>query len=71
MGKYEAEKAIAFSLVAKHVVHVGTQIGFASKRLAHGFLAAAQVVLVRGLAGVGHTVKMLSKGKFIGISMTK
>ena len=30
-------------------------------------IAAAQVVLIRGLAAVGHTVKMLSEGKFIGI----
>jgi|SRR6476661_2362249 len=30
-------------------------------------VAAAQVVLVRGLAAVGHTVKMLSEGKFVGI----
>ena len=30
-------------------------------------VAAAQVVLQRGLAAVGHTVKMLAEGKFIGI----
>jgi putative transposase len=30
-------------------------------------VAAAQVVLKRGLAAVGHTVKMLAEGKFIGI----
>ncbi|WP_414622727.1 RNA-guided endonuclease InsQ/TnpB family protein [Calothrix sp. CCY 0018] len=30
-------------------------------------VAAAQVVLIRGLAAVGHTVKMLSEGKYIGI----
>ncbi|MEM1394781.1 MAG: transposase [Cyanobacteria bacterium P01_H01_bin.150] len=30
-------------------------------------IAAAQVVLIRGLAAVGHTVKMLSEGKFVGI----
>ena len=30
-------------------------------------VAAAQVVLRRGLAAVGHTVKMLSEGKFVGI----
>ncbi|MEG4807286.1 transposase [Microcoleus sp. F8-D3] len=30
-------------------------------------VASAQVVLVRGLAAVGHTVKMLAEGKFIGI----
>jgi putative transposase len=55
----------------RSIVHVGTQIGFASKRLARGFLAAAQVVLIRGLAAVGHTLKMLSEGKFIAIPMTK
>ena len=31
--------------------------------------AAAQVVLIRGLAAVGHTVKMLNEGKFIRIPM--
>lgn len=30
-------------------------------------VAAAQVVLIRGLAAVGHRVKMLAEGKFIGI----
>ncbi|MEA5597196.1 transposase [Rivularia sp. UHCC 0363] len=30
-------------------------------------VAAATVVLIRGLAAVGHTVKMLSEGKFVGI----
>ncbi|WP_414623204.1 RNA-guided endonuclease InsQ/TnpB family protein [Calothrix sp. CCY 0018] len=30
-------------------------------------VAAAQVVAIRGLAAVGHTVKMLAEGKFIGI----
>jgi putative transposase len=30
-------------------------------------VAAAQVVLIRGLAAVGHTVKMLGEGKFVGI----
>ena len=34
-------------------------------------VAAAQVVLIRGLAAVGHTVKMLAEGKFIGIPMTQ
>ncbi|WP_044210752.1 RNA-guided endonuclease InsQ/TnpB family protein [Coleofasciculus chthonoplastes] len=34
-------------------------------------VAAAQVVCIRGLAAVGHTVKMLSEGKFIGIPETK
>ncbi|MDP8933212.1 MAG: transposase [Cyanobacteriota bacterium] len=33
----------------------------------HRDVAAAQVVLTRGLAAVGHTVKMLAEGKFIGI----
>ncbi|AVH68153.1 RNA-guided endonuclease InsQ/TnpB family protein [Nostoc sp. 'Peltigera membranacea cyanobiont' N6] len=32
-------------------------------------VAAAQVVLKRGLAAVGHTVKMLAEGKFIGIPL--
>jgi putative transposase len=32
-------------------------------------VAAAQVVLIRGLAAVGHTVKMLAEGKFIGIPL--
>ncbi len=30
-------------------------------------VAAAQVIALRGLAAVGHTVKMLAEGKFIGI----
>ena len=34
-------------------------------------VAAAQVVLIRGLAAVGHTVKMLSEGKFVGIPVKK
>ena len=34
-------------------------------------IAAAQVVLIRGLAAVGHTVKMLSEGKFVGIPVKK
>ncbi len=34
-------------------------------------VAAAQVVLVRGLAAVGHTVKMLSEGKAVALPMTK
>lgn len=33
-------------------------------------VAAAQVVLLRGLAAVGHTVKMLSEGKFVGIPVS-
>ncbi len=32
-------------------------------------VAAAQVVAIRGLAAVGHTVKMLAEGKFIGIPL--
>ncbi len=32
-------------------------------------VAAAQVVAMRGLAAVGHTVKMLAEGKFIGIPL--
>lgn len=34
-------------------------------------VAAAQVVLIRGLAAVGHTVKMLGEGKFVGIPATQ
>ena len=34
-------------------------------------VAAAQVVLVRGLAAVGHTVKMLSEGKAVALPMIK
>jgi len=34
-------------------------------------VAAAQVVLVRGLAAVGHTVKMLSEGKAVALPMMK
>ncbi len=34
-------------------------------------VAAAQVVLVRGLAAVGHTVKMLSEGKALSLPVTK
>ncbi len=34
-------------------------------------VAAALVVCIRGLAAVGHTVKMLSEGKFIGIPEKK
>ena len=36
----------------------------------HRDVAAAQVVLIRGLAAVGHTVKMLSEGKFVGIPVS-
>ncbi|MEG4212914.1 transposase [Microcoleus sp. S13_B4] len=34
-------------------------------------VAAAQVVLIRGLAAVGHTVKMLGEGKFVGIPVNQ
>jgi putative transposase len=34
-------------------------------------VAAAQVVLLKGLAAVGHTVKMLGEGKFVGIPATQ
>ena len=34
-------------------------------------VAAAQVVLVRGLAAVGHTVKMLSEGKAVALPVTR
>ena len=34
-------------------------------------VAAAQVVLIRGLAAVGHTVKMLSEGKAVALPMMK
>jgi len=34
-------------------------------------VAAAQVVLIRGLAAVGHTVKMLSEGKAVALPVTK
>lgn len=33
-------------------------------------VAGAQIVLIRGLAAVGHTVKMLSEGKYIGVPAT-
>ena len=43
--------------------HVCSNCGYTTDR----DVAAAQVVLSRGLAAVGHTVKMLAEGKFIGI----
>ncbi|GAX36093.1 transposase [Nodularia sp. NIES-3585] len=43
--------------------HVCLNCGYTT----HRDVAAAQVVLIRGLAAVGHTVKMLAEGKFIGI----
>lgn len=47
--------------------HVCSNCGYTTDR----DVAAAQVVLVRGLAAVGHTVKMLSEGKFVGIPLMK
>jgi putative transposase len=43
--------------------HVCPNCGYITDR----DVAAAQVVLKRGLAAVGHTVKMLAEGKFTGI----
>ncbi|QOV21540.1 transposase [Anabaenopsis elenkinii CCIBt3563] len=43
--------------------HVCSNCGYTTNR----DVAAAQVVAIRGLAAVGHTVKMLAEGKFIGI----
>ncbi|MCC3406600.1 MAG: transposase [Microcoleus sp. PH2017_10_PVI_O_A] len=48
-------------------VHSCSSCGYTTDR----DVAAAQVVLIRGLAAVGHTVKMLSEGKFVGIPVTK
>ncbi|MBD2512486.1 transposase [Nostoc muscorum FACHB-395] len=45
--------------------HVCSNCGYIADR----DVAAAQVVLLRGLAAVGHTVKMLAEGKFIGIPL--
>ncbi|MDY6784522.1 MAG: transposase [Cyanobacteriota bacterium] len=45
--------------------HICSNCGYATDR----DVAAAQVVLIRGLAAVGHTVKMLAEGKYIGIPM--
>ncbi|NEP02788.1 MAG: transposase, partial [Symploca sp. SIO2E9] len=47
-------------------VHSCSNCGYTTDR----DVAAAQVVAIRGLAAVGHTVKMLSEGKFIGIPTT-
>jgi putative transposase len=44
-------------------VHLCSSCGYTTDR----DVAAAQVVLIRGLAAVGHTVKMLGEGKFVGI----
>ncbi|MEH2105916.1 RNA-guided endonuclease InsQ/TnpB family protein [Nostoc sp.] len=43
--------------------HICSNCGYTTDR----DVAAAQVVLQRGLAAVGHTVKMLVEGKFTGI----
>lgn len=43
--------------------HICSNCGYTTDR----DVAAAQVVLIRGLAAVGHTVKMLAEGKFVGI----
>jgi putative transposase len=43
--------------------HICSNCGYTTDR----DVAAAQVVLIRGLAAVGHTVKMLAEAKFIGI----
>jgi putative transposase len=44
-------------------VHLCCSCGYTTDR----DVAAAQVVLLRGLVAVGHTVKMLGEGKFVGI----
>ncbi|ARV61155.1 transposase [Nostocales cyanobacterium HT-58-2] len=43
--------------------HICSNCGYTTDR----DVAAAQVVAIRGLAAVGHTVKMLAEGKFVGI----
>jgi len=48
-------------------IHLCHHCGYTTDR----DVAAAQVVCIRGLAAVGHTVKMLSEGKFIGIPEKK
>ncbi|MBW4632008.1 MAG: transposase [Iphinoe sp. HA4291-MV1] len=45
--------------------HICSNCGYTTDR----DIAAAQVVAIRGLAAVGHTVKMLAEGKFIGIPL--
>jgi putative transposase len=47
--------------------HICSNCGYTTDR----DVAAAQVVAIRGLATVGHTVKMLAEGKFIGIPKTQ
>ncbi|MEG3864054.1 MULTISPECIES: RNA-guided endonuclease InsQ/TnpB family protein [unclassified Microcoleus] len=46
-------------------VHLCHHCGYTTDR----DVAAAQVVLIRGLAAVGHTVKMLSEGKAVALPM--
>jgi putative transposase len=48
-------------------VHLCEHCGYVT----HRDVAAAQVVLLRGLAAVGHTVKMLSEGKAVALPVTK
>lgn len=48
-------------------VHLCQHCGYTTDR----DVAAAQVVLVRGLAAVGHTVKMLSEGKAVALPVMK
>lgn len=48
-------------------VHSCSHCGYTTDR----DVAAAQIVCIRGLAAVGHTVKMLSEGKFMGIPTMK
>jgi putative transposase len=43
--------------------HICSNCGYTTER----DVAAAQIVVIRGLAAVGHTVKMLAEGKFMGI----
>ena len=45
--------------------HVCSNCGYTTDR----DVAAAQIVAIRGLAAVGHTVKMLAEGKFTGIPL--
>ncbi|MGB8690260.1 MAG: transposase [Microcoleus sp.] len=47
------------------LVHLCHHCGYTTDR----DVAAAQVVLIRGLAAVGHTVKMLSEGKAVALPM--
>ena len=47
--------------------HICSNCGYTTNR----DVAAAQVVLIRGLAAVGHTVKMLSEGKAIALPAMK